>query len=562
MESGVPKTRIPWLGRVLLVAVWCLAQGSLVDAKDYYRLLGVSRNASEAEIAKAYRQKAKQLHPDVAPGKEEEFKDINTAYEVLKDAEKRQLYDTYGEEGLNGGGAQSQGHQGYDFFRQGAWGQHGRASGFAFDMNGGFFDDIFDNFGFGGGRQHYGGSQGHHGGRGAGGSGGKRMFKGTLVEDVDGAGFTTSMSTIRTLNLYVFYMDDCPHCREAKRPISDFATKFKGAIRMYAVNCNLYNNICVKNKVEKVPQIVAFAQPNKPLFYDKRSYAEQLDAFVSQALPSEFTIITNRMDLDEFLFEESKLLKVVAIIKRGVYLTKLKALAKDLKDKVGFAFIRGSNKEMVAVFGARGNTTTGVLIPIEDPEALTGKSDLKHSQHLTACAGKTIDMGTLEYHDIVLRLNLAQFEAKRSQGVHGNDANYSQLTARRMANGECTASDNQFCFVFVKYGKVIEDEVHEALRGIARKYSNDPIKVRFVNAQDEAQFVAAFGMPSSCPFYQNCARLIAYRGKRRKYEIFDGGLTVENVEQFINNVISGALTLKQTLTHVPTVNGPNQHDEL
>ncbi|CDR96776.1 dnaJ domain containing protein, putative [Babesia bigemina] len=547
MESGVRKTRIPCRGRVLFIAIWCLARVSLVGAKDYYRLLGVSRNATDAEIAKAYRLKAKQLHPDVAPGKEEEFKDINTAYEVLKDAEKRQLYDTYGEAGLNGGGAQTQGHQGYDFFRQGGHGHHGKHSGFTFDMNGGFFEDIFENFAFGGGRQHYGGSHGHHGGRGAGGGGGQRMFKGTLVEDVDAAGFKASMSTIRTLNLYVFYMDDCPHCRDAKQPISDFATKFQGAIRVYAVNCNRHNDVCVRNRVEKVPQIVAFAEPNKPVFYDKRTYAEQLDAFVSQALPAEFTIITNRMDLDEFVFQESKLLKVVAIIKRGVYLTKLKALAKDLRDKVTFAFIRGSNKEMVQVFGTRGATTTGVLIPVEDPETLTGK---------------TIDMGALGYHDVVLRLNLAQFEAKRSQGVHGNDTNYSQLTARKMANGECTASDNQFCFVFVKYGKSSEDEIHEALRGLARKYGNDPIKVRFVNAQEEARFVEAFGMSPSCPFYQNCAKLVAYRGKRRKYEILDGGLTVENVEQFINNVISGALTLKQTLTHVPTVNDPNQHDEL
>src|SRR5258705_13238378 len=70
-----------------------------VEFKDYYAVLGISRTASDEEIKKAFRKLARQHHPDVAKDKkaaEEKFKEINEAYEVLSDPEKRKKYDQYG----------------------------------------------------------------------------------------------------------------------------------------------------------------------------------------------------------------------------------------------------------------------------------------------------------------------------------------------------------------------------------------------------------------------------------------------------------------------------------
>jgi DnaJ-class molecular chaperone len=126
-------------------------EGSLMDYKDYYQTLGVSKTASEAEIKKAYRALARQYHPDLNPGDanaERKFKDINEAYEVLSDKEKREKYDRFG---ADWGRAQTTGSN----FN---WDQYtSRPGGFRVDfgdgMGGGDFSDFFETLFGGGGRR-------------------------------------------------------------------------------------------------------------------------------------------------------------------------------------------------------------------------------------------------------------------------------------------------------------------------------------------------------------------------------------------------------------------------
>ena len=93
---------------VLLVALAALIALPIADAgRDYYSILGVGRDADDKAIKKAYRKLAMKWHPDKNAGNEEQaekrFTEIANAYEVLSDAEKRKLYDQFGEEGLSGG---------------------------------------------------------------------------------------------------------------------------------------------------------------------------------------------------------------------------------------------------------------------------------------------------------------------------------------------------------------------------------------------------------------------------------------------------------------------------
>jgi molecular chaperone DnaJ len=103
--------------------------------KDFYQTLGVDRGADAATLKSAYRKLAKELHPDRNPDNadaERQFKEINQAYDILKDDDKRAAYDRYGHEAFEGGAGGGQGGGGFDF-------------------SGGGFADIFDEmFGMGG----------------------------------------------------------------------------------------------------------------------------------------------------------------------------------------------------------------------------------------------------------------------------------------------------------------------------------------------------------------------------------------------------------------------------
>jgi len=113
---------------------------------EYYDILEISKNATADEIKKAYRKKAVQFHPDKNPGNaeaEKRFKEISEAYEVLSDDNKRQIYDRYGKEGVQGAaGAGSQGFSSMDEALRTFMG--------AFGMGGGGGESIFDFFGGGG----------------------------------------------------------------------------------------------------------------------------------------------------------------------------------------------------------------------------------------------------------------------------------------------------------------------------------------------------------------------------------------------------------------------------
>jgi len=156
-----------------------------MSKRDYYEILGVSKSASADEIKKAFRRKAIELHPDKEGGDEAKFKEVNEAYEVLKEPAKRQRYDQFGHAGVGGNGGNGAG---------GFGGFGGNAQEMHFDFGDLGLGDIFGSF-FGGGQQ-----------------GRQRTQRGRDVEThVD---ITFEQAVFGTeVDLHLNLEDTCPHCK-------------------------------------------------------------------------------------------------------------------------------------------------------------------------------------------------------------------------------------------------------------------------------------------------------------------------------------------------------------
>ena len=157
-----------------------------MSKRDYYEVLGVAKGASADELKKAFRRAAVQHHPDKEGGSEEKFKEINEAYDVLKDAQKRQRYDQFGHAGVGGASGGSGGYSGGGNPFEGFNSQ-------SFDFGDGL-GDIFNQF-FGGG-------------------GGQRQQAAQRGRDVEATLQLTFEEAIFGLETDIdLDMDDeCPHC--------------------------------------------------------------------------------------------------------------------------------------------------------------------------------------------------------------------------------------------------------------------------------------------------------------------------------------------------------------
>lgn len=186
--------------------------------EDYYKTLGVSRSASQAELQKAYRKLARQYHPDInkEPGAEDQFKKVNEAYEVLKDPETRKRYDALGANWKHG----------QQMKTPPGWGGAGPGAGFA---GGGDMSDFFNAFfGGGGGMGGFNFQGGAPGGFGGFGGGAPRARKGQDQE----VEVTVSLSDVyhggvREIALQVQEADGRVHQRSHKVRIPPGATDGK-----------------------------------------------------------------------------------------------------------------------------------------------------------------------------------------------------------------------------------------------------------------------------------------------------------------------------------------------
>lgn len=232
--------------------------------RDYYEVLGIAKDASADEIKKAFRKAAVKHHPDKEGGDEAKFKEINEAYEVLKDQQKRQRYDQFGHAGVggsSGGGAGGNPFEGFGGF--------GGGQGFEFNFGDGGLGDIFGQF-FGGaaGRQSGGPRRG-------------RDVETSTTLNFEEAVFGVEKELHMTMDIECSHCDGstvepgyslktCPDCQGAGQQTRVMNTMF-GAIQQ-AVTCETCRG---KGKV-----------PEKPCTVCRGSGVERREQTVSVKIPA------------------------------------------------------------------------------------------------------------------------------------------------------------------------------------------------------------------------------------------------------------------------------------
>uniref|UniRef100_A0A3Q2PA94 DnaJ homolog subfamily C member 10 n=1 Tax=Fundulus heteroclitus TaxID=8078 RepID=A0A3Q2PA94_FUNHE len=227
--AGLTASLVFILG-VLLVAV-------CADASDYYKLLGVSREATTREIRQAFKKLALTMHPDKNPGDSsahEKFLKVNRAYEVLKDEDLRKKYDKYGEKGLDeqqGGRYESWNYYRYDF---------------------GIYDDDLE------------------------------------IITLDSGEFEAAVDSgeIWFVN---FYSPRCSHCHQLAPTWREFAKEMDGVIRIGAVNCGDNHHLCRRKGINSYPSLYIYRAGQRPEKFTGERNKDNLVRFSMQFITTTVT---------------------------------------------------------------------------------------------------------------------------------------------------------------------------------------------------------------------------------------------------------------------------------
>jgi len=338
-------------------------------SKDFYKLLGVSKKASDKEIKAAYRKAARKYHPDRVQGDEKakqkataKFAEIAKAYETLSDPEKRRIYEQVGEEGLNQH-QQQQNSGGGDSSGRGGGGFGGGAQ---FD-----FGDIFSSM-FGGARGGRGGSTGAGGfggfpggggfpGSNAGGGRGFRqenqaqsMFEGTKVLELKGSDvkkYLGSQQRKSRLWITVFYKSNNEKLKSLVVKLFDH---FQGLVKVGGINCALPENekACAhfgKEVKPNFPFVKMLWKKTSKTLTGKQISSKSIASIVHKLLSGIVSRISTAEEAEAFtkacVKEGNRACVVLLSETRKEIPTVLSSVAGGFLDKVKFAFWHADSRE-------------------------------------------------------------------------------------------------------------------------------------------------------------------------------------------------------------------------
>ena len=513
--------------------------------EDYYKLLGVKRTASKAEIKKAFKKLSLKYHPDKNkdnPKKAKEmFIKIANAYEVLSNDEKRKIYDQYGEEGIKaneqGGGSNFNfDNMGFEeIFSQFFGGGGGGGAKFEFNFGGGHggkkkqsssgfggFGSIFDTiFGGGGDNGGFGGFQGGQYGGGQkkpkNGMKDQNYFKNTKVQTLKMKSLTLLYSRKNIWFVY-FYRKGDQNYEKYVNTMIEFAEKTEGLFNAGAVNCIKDEEICEEFEVAETPSIIFFSENEK----DYNRYEGKVD------FNSLFNYATKRMSyyvneitkekLSDFFSKKNDKYHVILFTSKESTPSLYKALSKYFINKLIFGEVHQNQKELVRLFKIKEFPTLMVMLDEEKNKYEVYKNKMN-------------------YESIKSYLNKFVTKKKIVNDNKVKEMNYNIYNTL----STCSSSDGKnICLIYLTKDNRPNSKDKKILESIADKYENDHIKVFYINYKKNKNIFNSFEDVN-----ENNAKAVIIKGKRKKYMNIDKDEFESNIYNAVENVISGGGNFKK-----------------
>ncbi|CAA7398207.1 unnamed protein product [Spirodela intermedia] len=560
---------------------------SEAKSRDPYKVLGVSRDANQRDIQKAFHRLSLQYHPDKNKNKgaQEKFADINNAYEILSDEEKRKNYDLYGDEkgapgfdAGNFGGGNYGNHEGYTYFTSGGpgdtrfnfrpdgWemgGQHNPHS-FSFSFGGnpsgdsGSFDfglnDLFSNF-FGGNSKS--GSQ--FGGFSSSSSADTGTTSPGSISDINSQTFKKEIVDQGLTWLLLFYSPTAKGYRMSESIIQDIANSLQGALKAGRVNCQKEQALCNELGVwpSKAVRVFVYsyrtAEKGELTEYSGELNSKYLKTFCHDQLPRFSTrhtlsgfdfFSTSREKLPQVLLLSTK--KETPIIWRvitGLYRKRFKFHDAQVLDVTDERVKRFKVDALPAIVGRFSNGEEYVLkagITIKDLS--TGIGEMKALLNKFERQNK----------------NKASGPGKESSQTEAHDMSIPHLTSLNMEMmcGESTP----LCIIGAFRSSKAKDKIEPILSLISQKTLTrrrnqpqalrDSISYSLLDATKQRKFLESF---DDSGYRSSDKLLLAYKPRKGKFAVLlTSELTLEEAEEFIGSALNGDIQFSK-IRRRPTV---------
>ena len=511
------KQKITAFSRLLIFTILLLLVSSAEKSEDLYKVLGLSKNASPAEIKKNFRKLAKKFHPDANKDRqswaEKEFIKVNNAYEILSNPEKRKLYDLGGEEMVN---------------NQGRAGQNGQGQGQQFQ--GGNMEDII-NMMFGGGARRGGQQQGHQEfnfGFGGGQQQGRQqqgrqqqqeqeepkkekvnLIEVSLAIPLDESNMPDTQNLTENWNVF-FYSDDSKNSPQAKW-VKEFVEKFGMHLKIGFINCSKSAALCEKFNARKTPEFYIFYQNNKRLKVD-----------LIEGLPLQFLVQQN-IDL---------MTKNVVKVTFANYIDFIKS---HFSQPIILSFTERKSSSILLLSIGQLLKEKVVIAEIQKGDPLCTKFKINSFPALLALDDALIYSGTLFNGPVKREPIIYWIQETAMNKKHNTESRVKEFNKERAKIGHCGETDNNFCFISVVDSSPTHLLEYKAvLEKLSEKYSQDGIQFYFILASrlNKDEWVRAFDKYS----------VLIIRGKRKRFTGFEEDLlhkSIEELDSKLENMLSG-----------------------